>query len=898
MKIAKNKTKAILIALFLVLTLAFSTFVALPPVNAHSPKREIPTWTYVSITPEIVGVGQNSIIVFWQNLCPPTANGNYGDRWSFNVDLTHPDGTNETLGPFVSDPVGAGWTNFVPGEVGTYTAVARFIGKTLDNTPMGLNPSGTYSGSSMGNITDWLGDYFLPSTSPPTTLTVVQEPVPRYAETPLPTDYWTRPVYGTNRDWWSVMGQWLAGPTNPGRINDFTDGPESAHILWSRPVWLGGVMGGQVGEISNQREYYTGQSYESYGSPGLVVDGKIFYSIGQPPAYGWYCVDLYTGKTLYYENNTDARHAMPSMGQILNIDNPNQHGGFSYLWRTSGVTLENPGGVNGTVWEMLDTYTGNMICRIANVSTTGTQFNDEIGSICYLSIANRGTTAAPNWRMYVWNTTQAIWANTTSAFGVVYWSWRPTGTGTHAGRTYGTGFDGNNGFSLNVTCPAVQGSIRQIEPGQYVVGGTTGSNNGSTIVQGNFWALSLKPGEEGKLLYNFTFNPPSGLGDAAIQSLQYTQHDTVFGGLNATYGIYYFKNSMTRVTWVYSLDKDKTGKEPGTLLWDTTKNPEDQWNFYGWSTSIYKGKLINMGYSGILIAYDIWTGQVLWNWTAPTMGLDETPYRYTPLSMGCAADGKMYLYTSEHSPTMPLRRDAKIYCVNTETGKLIWAETTWPSGGPIIADGRIICYDLMDGEIYCYGMGSSATTVSAPQNVPSLGSSVTITGTVTDNTPTGRLNTNAAGISRFNSLNVPVSGDYDFVLKGTPAISDASMDEWMEYMYHQRPMPTNATGVNVSLDTVDPNGNLVHIGDVTSDLTGAYGYVWKPEVPGTYKIIATFAGSAAYGSSFAQTYMGVGEEAPIPTAQPIIAQPPTEMYIGAGVVAIIIAIAIGFAITS
>ena len=123
----------------------------------------------------------------------------------------------------------------------------------------------------------------------------------------------------------------------------------------------------------------------------------------------------------------------------------------------------------------------------------------------------------------------------------VYWSWRPTGTGTHAGRTYGTGFDGNNGFSLNVTCPAVQGSIRQIEPGQYVVGGTTGSNNGSTIVQGNFWALSLKPGEEGRLLYNFTFNPPSGLGDAAIQSLQYTQHDTVFGGLNATYGIYYFK---------------------------------------------------------------------------------------------------------------------------------------------------------------------------------------------------------------------------------------------------------------------------------------------------------------------------------------------------------------------
>ena len=158
-----------------------------------------------------------------------------------------------------------------------------------------------------------------------------------------------------------------------------TDGPESAHILWSRPVWLGGVMGGQVGEVSNQREYYTGQSYESYGSPGLVVDGKIFYSIGQPPAYGWYCVDLYTGRTLYLRKQYGWLVMLCRQWvKYCNIDNPNQHGGFSYLWRTSGVTLENPGGVNGTVWEMLDTYTGNMICRIANVSTTGTQFNDEI----------------------------------------------------------------------------------------------------------------------------------------------------------------------------------------------------------------------------------------------------------------------------------------------------------------------------------------------------------------------------------------------------------------------------------------------------------------------------------------------------------------------------------------
>jgi hypothetical protein len=118
------------------------------------------------------------------------------------------------------------------------------------------------------------------------------------------------------------------------------------------------------------------------------------------------------------------------------------------------------------------------------------------------------------------------------------------------------------------------------------------------------------------------------------------------------------------------------------------------------------------------------------------------------------------------------------------------------------------------------------------------------------------------------------------------------MDEWMEYMYHQRPMPTNATGVPVSLNTIDPNGNLVHIGDVISDATGAYGLVWKPDVPGTYQIIATFAGSGAYSGSSAQTYMGVGEAIPTASPIPIATQPPTEMYFALSTAAIIITIVI------
>ena len=50
--------------------------------------------------------------------------------------------------------------------------------------------------------------------------------------------------------------------------------------------------------------------------------------------------------------------------------------------------------------------------------------------------------------------------------------WRPT---------LNTTFDGNNGYSLNVSIPTVQGSIQCVREGEYVIGGTGGKNNGTYI---------------------------------------------------------------------------------------------------------------------------------------------------------------------------------------------------------------------------------------------------------------------------------------------------------------------------------------------------------------------------------------------------------------------------------
>ena len=86
----------------------------------------------------------------------------------------------------------------------------------------------------------------------------------------------------------------------------------------------------------------------------------------------------------------------------------------------------------------------------------------------------------------------------------------------------------------------------------------------------------------------------------------------------------------------------------------------------------------------------------------------------------------------------------------------------------------------------------------------------------------------------------------------------------MEYLYEQQAMPTNAKGVEVTLDAIDPNNNFVHIGTATSDTSGLFSYVFTPEIPGKYTIIATFAGSKSYYSSYAETAIGVSE-APHPS---------------------------------
>ena len=201
----------------------------------------------------------------------------------------------------------------------------------------------------------------------------------------------------------------------------------------------------------------------------------------------------------------------------------------------------------------------------------------------------------------------------------------------------------------------------------------------------------------------------------------------------------------------------------------------------------------------------------------------------------------------------------------------------WP-----IADGYMVYRNAYDNQIYCVGKGPSATTVSIKNDVVSRGSSVLITGTVTD-------------VSSGATRKVE-SGEFNFV----PAVSDASMGQWMEYIYMQKPEPTNATGVPIHLTAIDPNGNLQDIGTATSNSLGNYAIAWTPPVPGLYTVTANFEGSNSYfwqqsRASFAVSETPVASPvtpvAPSPSQAPAPSSPnQTATYIAIAAVVVIIAV--------
>jgi len=816
MKILKNKTKISAITFVLMFTIS-AMIVALPTVAAHDPAWTIPTWTYLEAYPNPIGVGQPIFLVFWRDYLPRTAEGMFGDRWDFTIEVTKPDNSKQTLGPITCDPVGGGYTFYTPDQVGTYSFVAYFPGHVYGTNGL-LNPENTVP---YGQI--WYDDVLLPSQSEPDTVVVQQDPIPEPTGFDLPTGYWTRPISSDIREWNTISGNWL----NDGRRNDDIDAPRTAHIVWTKENNIGGLTGGlDYGTIG----YYEGSSYERKWTPVSIINGRLYYRTArssQPNTQGTMCVDLRTGEELLFMNRT-----LISQGVIYNYESPNQHGTIPYLV-VAGQTqnIFDPSATTSS-YAFYDPFTGEWLWTA----------QDRPGN----SVAAVGANGEPllyvfdfnnNW-MALWNATAiADLYGGTSGTGI--WQWRPVGKTVEGTARTDIWQDA---IEWNVSIPAgIEGqtwNIKVLSDRVLILQGFQRFGGRAYDSHVRITALSLKPENAGQIIFDKDYTtPPLGSANMTLQ----LEGDIA----DEENGIFVMKVKES-LQW-YGFDLDT-----GTMVWGPTEAMEP-FMMYDRASTIYRGKLYSEGYSGVY-CYDIKTGAFQWLFRTDK-NLLEGPYEYWPVSTCVFADGLMYVTTGEHSHTQPLNRGWSMYCANASTGERLW-QTSGVWGTPVLADGYMVDMNGMDNQIYCFGKGQTQTTLEGPLAAIPDGTSVIIQGTVMDKSP--------------GAMSDGIAARYP---NGLPAISDADMNEWMEHVYKQHPLSMETTGVSVTLDAIDPNGNFINIATVTTDLSGSYSYLWEPEHQGKYTVLATFEGSDAYYSSYAETAIGVG---PASTPGTPIEPEPTE----------------------
>jgi outer membrane protein assembly factor BamB len=852
-RLTRNK-KAIAIALFLLFAMTVSLF-SFPSAGAQGTRA---TYAFIGATPNPVGINQetllhigitqqlNSVAMGWEGL---------------SVTVTKPDGTTETISNIRTDSTGGTGYVYTPTMAGNYTLQTHFPAQNTTSTKQaGGTPVGT-----------WM----LASDSAKLTLVVMEMPVAIYPGFPLPTEYWTRPINSQLREWAPIAQNWPNAPPN-GFITYDVDAPETAHILWTKQIAMGGLAGGDIEGINGPGiGFEVGAAYEQkFGAP-VILGGILFYnkfeSRGQPYVETTVvAVDLHTGEEMWSKpligrtgNTTGATVAAADRmidgvsaqfpdgigrrlnnGQLFYWQSYNYMGAYALLWTVSGST-----------WMAFDAFTGRWIYTITNSPATTGSYHG-LGSNTFFGtngeILAYTINQAAGW-IALWNS-----SNLVSQAG----GWNPHGNVYNAtGRTGGALATGPaRAWQWNITIPkGLPGSVRGVALGDRVVG----SNVNLTDV--NIWAFSLKKGQEGQLLFNNDWKAPTdwNAGNQTISWIRTSLEDNV--------GIVDSKETMQY--WGFSL-------ETGQYLWGPTE-PEQYLQYLGTSTAVAYGKFYSTYMCGIVYCYDIQTGKLLWT-HAVTDPLNEILWSPNwPVRIQFIADGKIYLCEGEHSPNIPLPRGAPYLCLNATTGEQIWSIsiTYYYRTDTLIGDNIIAVDSLYDNSIYAIGMGPSATTVSASPKVSVHGSSVLVEGMVTDISPGTK---EYARTSRFPN--------------GVPAVSDESMSKWMEYVYEQFPRPSNATGVEVVVSVLDPNNNYYEVGTATSDASGMFKLAFTPEVPGEYTVIASFEGSKAYYGSFAESAINV-EEAPAATPPPTPTPAPmTDTYVTGFGIGIIIAIVVGFAL--
>ncbi len=866
------------ITITLVLLMTFITIIAMPsnaqttlpsgitPTNLQTgasiplPSGVTPDETYntlarIAFRPNPIGLSQPLLVNVWTE--PPVHQSRY--YTGLTVTLTKPDGTKVVVGPFDSFYADTtGWFEYPVDQIGTWKIKFDF--------PGGYFPRGNYTSQASATIATIYSftssSYYKPSSSPEETFVVQTDLIRSWPVSPLPTDYWTRPVSPENREWWPVSGNYpstgvCGQPGSVGGVKRGTTGwpantntymsnynfipyvqaPHTAHIVWKNQGVLAGLVGGTTGQSSlaggqlgggnvgtgapgsaltgggNPTIVYAGRAYQTYSKPGVGTTTQTY----------WKCYDIRTGQ-LYWERPLVTGESAPTVISYFFTPPTVTAGGIG----VPGSEAREPIQLDvsllslGTRMIKYDPWTGavlvNGITRLANNFTgmTGTFYKDPF----VLSVQDLGAAAGANrYRLLNWTTSTVTDNFTSRVLNNITWPFSSLGT---------CDFESNIAVSTAGITP----------PGAGVAYGL------------RIMAASITSGQ---LLWNITTDPADYTLGSYSASTQCADHGKFAVRLNDGY-------------W-HCWDLF-TGKE----LWksDLSSYPWGVFGIYGVSSAY--GLLHYSQFDGV-VAYNWTTGKIAWQYvyTAqyPYETVYDTAYPFYEADIRIA-DGIMYASNAEHSPTQPLTRGWKLHAINATTGTGLWNITGGIAAGAV-ADGYLTASDGYDGYTYAFGKGKSTMTVTAPDIVVSNGTGILIKGTVMDMSP---------------------------AQPNTPCVSGESMATQMEYLHMQHPIDgldhnIQMTGVPVTLTAIDSNGNPANIGTAISNAYyGTFEMAWMPPAEGTYKIIASFAGDDSYGSSAASTAVSVGP-APSPVTFPQQPTPTdyTMTIVGVGI-AVIIAVVI------
>jgi outer membrane protein assembly factor BamB len=837
-----NQKKAASIAFILLLALSSCAFTGAALAKTYTAMPPRPTTTAVGVSPTLIGVNQQMLITIMVEPAPtePTWYAQdlvnvYPSGWvNISCTITSPDGKQDTFMPvdFTMAQIGIN----IPGASEVVGSLVFYYTPTETGN---YSITASFPGQTFTTDQEYanmnLTVYCQPSTSQPTTFTVQQDPV----NAGIINGYPWQPLPD---GYWSTPvftnnREWsvISGPwIESGYNNMWSDyNPYSTAPSSPHIVWASTADNGTIDASGLAGGVFGSLAYSnSVGGSGNIILDGNIYQ-NDISGTTFECISLQTGQVKWHASGS-IQGAWRFNGAYQTSSQQNEGGVSEFLIGGIGGSST---GTGSTTWTLYSPADGHVIRTLTNVPADLDIIKYEDGSpIFWCTQENLNT----------WNTTIPL---RLSYDNLICWNFSAlTKTVGYAQVNSNNWLQGIQ-YNVSVMLPASQ---QVVSPGDNNFRGSDPYpfDGAGVVIVRSINAMQIMSGYDmatGKLLW---------VNNATVQNM-----DVQAGGIATSPNGPILTQDGAGEFVAYNV---KTGQEE----WRASAG-NMPWAIIPSYLFAYDNGVNFMGsYDGHVYAYNTTNGKLVWQ--SDYVGYDtETVYNNQPFNGKAAgAGGILYFSTSTTYRMEPRTRFHEIVAINETTGKFLW---TLPMdiNPTAIAYGYMIGTDIEDGVQYGFGQGPTTTTVTAPTTATPLGTSVLIQGTVLD-----------------ESLGQP----------NTPAISDANMSLWMDYLHGQNATlinsPPTPNGVPVILMAIDPNGNLVNIGTTTSNSDGHYSYQWTPNMQGKYTIYASFTGSNSYYASHDSTGLAVEAAQSTTSSSSAQAAPDYTMTIIGMGIAIIIVVAI------